>query len=394
MSFLINTYKRLPVCFERGEGVWLWDKAGKKYLDALGGIAVSLLGHGHPEIVRTITEQAQKVLHTSNLYTIEKQEALGEKLCRLSKMDGAFFCNSGAEANETAFKLSKIYGHKVRNIINPHVIVMENAFHGRTFTMISATGNPKVQEGFEPLVPNFIRVPFDDPEAVARCAALYPEVVAVLVEPIQGEGGIRVPQPGYLRKLREICDQNKWLLMLDEVQCGLGRTGKLFAYEAENVLPDVVTLAKGLANGIPIGACLIRKPYAELLQPGSHGTTFGGNPFSCSVALKTLEIIEQQKLWENAGLQGAYLIQALHAKLQKLREQGHVKAIRGQGLMLGIELDKPCRDTLMLGLAEGILFSVTRDNVIRFLPPLIIEHHHCDQIAENISTVIQNFYNI
>jgi len=385
---LMNTYQRLNVAFERGEGVWLWDMEGKKYLDALAGIAVTVLGHANPAVTQAIQQQASKILHTSNLYHIPKQTELANELSRLSGLDQAFFCNSGAEALETALKLIRLYGHSI-DIEFPQVIVMQGAFHGRTFATLSAGGNTKVQAGYDPLVPGFIRVPFNDIEAILRIADTHSDVAAVLLEPIQGEGGIQVPSDDYLVKVRDICDTNGWLMAIDEVQTGMGRTGSLFNYQAHGILPDILSLAKGLANGIPIGACIAKKEVGDLFKPGKHGSTFGGNPLACSAALATLKEIEKHKLWENAKKQGDALLKGLNTKLEK---HPHVKGIRGKGLMIGIELDKPCRDILPLALKQGLLFNVTRDTVIRLVPPLILGDEHVKTIIDTLPLLIDQFY--
>jgi len=386
MDHLMNTYRRLPITLDHGDGVWLWDTEGKKYLDALGGIAVTGLGHAHPVIIKTIQEQAAKLLHTSNLYQIASQSALADKLCEISGLDQVFFCNSGAEAVEAALKLTRLYGHQ-KGIGFPQVIVMHNAFHGRTFATISAGGNTKVQAGFEPLMPGFIHVPFNDIEAI-RAQSDNPAIAAILVEPIQGEGGILVPDDTYLRQLRSLCDEQGWLLIVDEIQSGMGRTGTFFAYQAEDILPDIITMAKGLANGIPIGACLAKASIGKLFHPGNHGSTFGGNPLACSVGLATVTIIEKDKLWENAKKQGSILLKGLQ---EQLKNNPHVKAVRGKGLMIGIELDRPCRELLTLGLEAGLLFNNTKENIIRLLPPLIIEDIHVQIILDKLPKLIEAF---
>ncbi|MDP1717928.1 MAG: aspartate aminotransferase family protein, partial [Burkholderiales bacterium] len=362
----MNTYKRLPVTFERGEGSWLWDTQGKRYLDALAGIAVCGVGHSHPKLTEVMRDQVGRLVHTSNLYGIALQERLADRMAGISGMDNIFFCNSGCEANEAAIKLARYYGHQ-KQIESPAIIVLEKAFHGRTIATLSATGSRKVQAGFEPLVAGFVRVPFDDLEAVRRVAENNRSVVAVLVERIQGEGGINVCDPGYLKGLREICDAHQWLLMLDEVQSGTGRTGKWFAYQHSGVRPDVVTLAKGLGNGLPIGACLAAGAAADLFKPGSHGSTFGGNPLVCAAALATLDIIEQEGLMNNAVEIGNF-IRAGFA--ERFAGNSGVKDIRGVGLLVGIELAHPCGELVQLALDAGLLINVTADNVVRLLPPL------------------------
>jgi len=387
MSHVMNTYKRLPVVFERGEGCWVWDKQGKRYLDALAGIAVCGLGHSHPKLVQAITAQAAKLIHTSNLYGIELQEQLGERLAAISGMDEVFFCNSGCEANEAAIKVARLYGHG-RGIEMPAIIVLEKAFHGRTIATLSATGSRKVQAGFEPLVAGFARVPFDDLAAVRKVAENNRNVVAVLVELIQGEGGINVCGTGYLRGLREICDANGWLLMLDEVQSGTGRTGKWFAFQHSGVKPDVMTLAKGLASGVPIGACLAAGPAAGVFKPGNHGSTFGGNPLACAAALATLAIIESENLMANAIVMGDFIRDAVRAKLDGV---AGVREIRGQGLLIGIELEFPCDELVRHALDAGLLINVTDDDVIRLLPPLTIKRDEAEQLVAMLVPLITDF---
>jgi acetylornithine aminotransferase len=387
MSHVMNTYPRLPVAFERGEGVWLWDTHGRRYLDALAGIAVCGLGHGHPKFVAALREQAGKIVHTSNLYAIPLQERLAERLAAISGMDAAFFCNSGAEANEAAIKLARLHGH-AHNIESPAIVVLEKSFHGRTIATLSATGSRKVQAGFEPLVAGFVRVPFDDLAALKRVAEANRSVVAVLVEPIQGEGGVNVCHDGYLAGLREICDAHGWLLMLDEVQTGMGRTGRWFAYQHWGVKPDVVTLAKGLGNGVPIGACLAAGAAARLFRPGSHGSTFGGNPLACAAALATLTTIEEEGLVENAARQGEFLRAELGRRLAGVKG---VKEIRGRGLMIGIELEQPCGELVQQALERGLLINVTAENVIRLLPPLTLGGQEAGLLLEVLVPLIQDF---
>ncbi len=384
----ITTYNPQPVTFTHGEGVYLYDKNNKAYLDALSGIAVTGLGHNHPEITKTICEQAGKLLHTSNVYHIENQEKLAEKLCKLSGMSQVFFTNSGAESNETAIKVARLYGHS-KGIETPSIIVMEKAFHGRTMACLTASAGRKGQAGFEPLVPGFVRAPYNDIESLETISQNRNDVVAILVEPIQGEGGINRPQIDYLNQLREICDQKGWLLMLDEIQTGVGRTGEYYAYQHNDIIPDVLTTAKALGNGIPIGACLMSGPACDLLEPGKHGSTFGGNPFATRVALKVLEIIEEQKLCDNASARGEEL---MHGLILKLVNMPQVKSIRSMGLMIGIELDKPCREIIKIGLEEGLLFNVTQENTIRLLPPLIINEEQTKQVIEKMSLIIERFY--
>ena len=386
MSHVMNTYSRLPVTFERGDGVWLWDTAGKRYLDALAGVAVCGLGHVHPRFTAALQAQVGKLVHTSNIYHIALQEQLADRLAALSGMDNAFFCNSGCEANEAAVKLARLYGHQ-KGIEAPAIIVMENAFHGRTIATLSATGSRKVQAGFEPLVSGFVRVPFDDLDAVRRVAENNRNVVAVLVELIQGEGGVNVCHDGYLRGLREICDANGWLLMLDEVQSGIGRTGTWFAFQHSGVRPDVMPLAKGLGNGVPIGACLAAGAAAQLFKPGHHGSTFGGNPLACAAALSTLQIIEDDGLMQNAIAIGDFIRGQLR---ERLAGMAGVRDIRGKGLMIGIELDKPCKGVVEQALAAGLLINVTADNVIRLLPPLIFTQAHARHLLDHLMPIIKN----
>jgi len=387
MSHVMHTYKRLPVTFERGEGCWLLDKEGKRYLDALAGIAVVGIGHSHPRFVQTLTAQAARLVHTSNVYEIENQEALGARLAAISGMDEVFFCNSGCEANEAALKIARLYGHH-KGIEMPAIIVMEKAFHGRTIATLSATGSRKVQAGFEPLVPGFARVPFDDFAAIKKVAESNRNVVAVLVELIQGEGGINICHPEYLHGLREICDANGWLLMLDEVQSGVGRTGKWFAFQHSGVKPDVMTLAKGLASGVPIGACIAAGPAAGVFKPGNHGSTFGGNPLACAAALVTLDIIEQDNLMANAVAMGQFIHDGFATQLKGV---AGVRDIRNMGLMIGVELAYPCEELVKSALAAGLLINVTNDNVIRLLPPLVIKREEAAQIVAILSPLIADF---
>ncbi|HET7766857.1 MAG TPA: aspartate aminotransferase family protein [Burkholderiales bacterium] len=387
MSYSMNTYNRIPVAFTHGEGVWVWDQSGKKYLDALAGIAVNTLGHGHPKLTRAIAEQSARLIHASNLYTIAEQEKLAEKLAKISGMDSVFFCNSGCEANEAAIKLARLHGHG-KGVDVPEIVVMDKAFHGRTLATLSATGNKKVQAGFEPLVPGFVRVPLNDIEAVRRVAREDRSVVAVLVEPIQGEGGINLTTLQYLRDLRELCDRQGWFLMVDEVQCGLGRTGQWFVYQHAGIRPDVVLLAKGLASGVPIGACLARGAAAAVFKPGTHGSTFGGNPLACAAALATLEAIEEEGLMRNAERVGGLLLSGLREQLGGLPG---VAEIRGQGLMIGVELDRPCGELVGQALEAGLLINVTMDNVIRLLPPLIMNEAEARQTLAILVPLVRAF---
>jgi len=385
-DYLMQTYARQAVAFVRGEGVWLYDANGERYLDAVAGVAVNGLGHAHPTLAKALCDQAGRLIHTSNLYRIPEQERLAERLCTLSGLDRAFFCNSGAEANEAAIKLARLHGHQ-QGVENPAIVVMEKSFHGRTLATLSATGSRKVQAGFEPLVTGFVRVPFGDADAVARLAEQHNNIVAVLVEPYQGEGGVNVPQADYLARLRQICDGKGWLLMLDEVQSGIGRTGKWFAFQHSAILPDVMTLAKGLGSGVPIGACLARGAAAQVFTPGKHGSTFGGNPLACTAALTTLQVIEQEGLLDNAASMGAFIRQDLS---ERLREVTGIRDIRGQGLMIGIELDRPCAALVQQALAQRLLINVTADSVVRLLPPLILQHDEAALLTRQLAELIRD----
>lgn len=387
MSHLMNTYARQPVAFTHGEGAWLWDTDGKRYLDGLSGIAVNTLGHAHPRFTAALNMQIGKLIHCSNVYQVQEQENLADKLCALSNMQEVFLCNSGCEANEAAIKLARLYGHN-RGIENPSIIVMEKAFHGRTLATLSATGNRKVQAGFEPLVGGFVRVPYDDMEAVRHVAQHNRDVVAVLVEPIQGEGGVRTLDIHYLQQLRKLCDEQNWLLMLDEVQCGMGRTGKWFAFQHSDILPDVMTLAKGLGSGVPIGACLAAGKASGTFKPGNHGSTFGGNPLASTAGLTTLNIIEQDKLLAHAEQMGLFIREGIARALQGV---AGIKEIRGQGLIIGIELDKPCGDLVKQALAKGLLINVTADSVIRLLPPLILSQDEAQHLIDTLCPLIKEF---
>lgn len=385
----MNTYARLPVSFVRGEGVWLWDGQGKRYLDAVAGLAVNTLGHAHPRLVKALSEQVRTLIHTSNLYQVQKQEELAARLAGLANMDKVFFCNSGAEANEAAIKLARLYGHQ-KSIDNPTIIVMEKSFHGRTMATLSATGSRRVQAGFEPLMGGFARVPYNDVDAVAQVAGHNKNIVAVLVEPIQGEAGIRVPLPlpDYFQGLRRICDEQGWLLMLDEVQSGIGRTGKWFAHQYSGVKPDVMTLAKGLGSGVPIGACLAAGAAAEAFKPGSHGSTFGGNPLACVAALTTLAVIEEENLMPHAVKLGEFIRNGLAQALAGVKD---LVQIRGEGLMIGIELAQPCGDIAELALEQGLLINVTADSVIRLLPALVMQQAEAQQLIDGLSGLIRDF---
>ncbi len=386
-SAIMNTYGRLPVTFAKGEGATLWDTEGKEYLDALSGIAVTGLGHAHPAVSAALCKQAGELVHTSNLYGIANQSRLAERLTALSGMDRVFFCNSGAEANEAAIKLARYYGHS-KGITTPTIIVAEKSFHGRTLATLTATGNRKVQAGFEPLVKGFLRVPYDDIAAIKSVAEHNAEVVAVLVEPVQGEGGVHIPADDYLVQLRALCDTKGWLMMLDEVQTGVGRTGRPFAFQHTGIQPDVMALAKGLGNGVPIGACLARGAAAEVLVPGSHGSTFGGNPLACAAALAVLETLEQDDLCTRAATLGARLVQGFGAALADIHG---VTQIRGKGLMLAIELDRPCAALVGQALEVGLLINVTAEKVVRLLPPLVLSDAQADQLVERLSALIRRF---
>ena len=383
---LMNTYNRMSVAFERGEGVWIYDTDGNRYLDALSGIAVTGLGHAHPAVTQAISEQAQRLLHCSNIYTIPQQTLLGEKLVELSGMDNVFFGNSGAEANEAAIKLARRYGHQ-KGIDLPTIIVMENAFHGRTLATLSATGNRGVQAGYEPLVSGFVRVPYDDVEAVRQVALKNPNIVAILVEPVQGESGVHIPAADYLNQLRALCDEHQWLLMVDEVQTGNGRTGRYFAYQHNDILPDVVTTAKGLANGVPIGACLARGEAAKLFSPGTHGTTFGGNPLASAAALAVVDTIVQQDLCAQAAEIGAYLVDQFQ---KQLGDQPYIREVRGKGMMIGIELTEAGAELAVLAKVKGVLLNVTGGGrVVRLLPPLILSKQEADLLVTTVSQLIR-----
>lgn len=387
MSHVMNTYARQPVAFVRGEGVYVWDESGKRFLDAVAGVAVNTLGHAHPALVKAISEQAATLIHTSNLYGINRQEELADKLCALSGMDKVFFCNSGCEANEAAIKLARLYGHQ-KGIANPTIIVTEKSFHGRTMATLSATGSRKIQAGFEPLLSGFARVPFNDIAAIRQVASTNKDVVAVLVEPLQGEGGINIAAQDYLVELRKICDEFGLLMMLDEVQTGIARTGTWFAFQHSSVQPDVMALAKGLGSGVPIGACLARGEAAEIFKPGNHGSTFGGNPLACAAALATLQAVEQLGLRENAIKVGEYLRATLKSKLEG---QTGVMDIRGQGLMIGIELKRACGELVGRMRDRGFLVNVTSDSVIRLVPPLIFTQANADELIAPLVEEINNF---
>ena len=386
-SYQMPLFACLPVAFTHGEGSWLWDTQGKKYLDALAGIAVCGLGHAHPAVTAALCEQAGKLLHTSNWYQIPLQEKLAERVCKLAGMTNVFFCNSGAEANEAAIKLARLYGHQ-QNILTPGIIVTEGSFHGRTLATLSASGSRKIQSGFEPLVQGFHRVPYNDLEAIRQVGERTKDIVAVLVEPITGEGGINIPDTGYLKGLRQICDERGWLLMLDEIQTGMCRTGKWFAGQHEGVVPDVMTLAKGLGNGVPIGACLAHGKAANVFKPGNHGSTFSGNPLVCRVALAVIDELEKGKLASRAAKLGERLL----AKLKEsLGQVAGVKDIRGRGLMLAVELDRPCKELMLMALDRGLLINVTADSVVRLLPPLILTDDEADILVRELAGAVRAF---
>jgi acetylornithine/N-succinyldiaminopimelate aminotransferase len=384
MTHLMNNYARLPVAFARGNGAYLEDTSGKRYLDGLTGIAVCGLGHAHPRVTRAIAEQAETLLHTSNLYEVPLQERLADRLCELSGMDRIFFGNSGAEANEAAIKIARLYGHG-RGVKRPTILVVDNSFHGRTMATLTATGNRKVQAGFEPLLAGFVRAPFDHLDSIREIANNNGDVVAVMVEPILGEGGIILPDDDYLPGLREICDDHEWLLILDEVQTGNGRTGRYFAYQHADVLPDVVTTAKGLGNGVPIGACLARGQAAELLVPGTHGSTFGGNPLVCAAAHAVLDALTEDGLIERAASLGERIVAGLK---QSLAGNNRVVDVRGRGLMVAVQLSEPCGQLVKAGLEAGVLINVTRNDTIRLLPPLTLSDAEADQLVELVSGLV------
>ena len=382
---IMPTYGRLDVEFIKGEGCWLIDKDGRRYLDALSGLGVVALGHAHPAIADAISAQGGALLHTSNLYRIPNQERLADRLAALSGMENMFFSNTGAEACECAIKIARLYGHQ-KGIAEPAIIVADNAFHGRTMATLTATGNRKVQAGFEPLVSGFVRVPFNDLESIKQAATHNQNIVAVFIEPIQGEGGIQVADQAYLQGLRALCDDQDWLLMIDEVQSGNGRTGQFFSYQHADILPDVVTTAKGLANGVPIGVCLAANQAAHVLGPGNHGSTFGGNPLSCAAAHAVLDVFEHEQIVSRAASMGQYLRDKLASALQGVNG---VKEIRGQGLMIGIELEVDCAELVGQALEEGLLINVTAGSVVRLLPPLILSEEEADHISEILGRLIK-----
>jgi acetylornithine/N-succinyldiaminopimelate aminotransferase len=386
MTHLMETYNRLPVAFSRGDGVYLEDSNGKRYLDGLTGIAVCGLGHAHPNVTRALSEQAQTLLHTSNLYEIPLQSQLADRLCELSGMEAVFFANSGAEANEAAIKIARLHGHK-QGIQKPAIVVMEASFHGRTMATLTATGSRKVQAGFEPLLSGFVRAPFNDLDAITLIGKNNPDVVAVMFEPILGEGGIIIPDDGYLEGIRRICDDNGWLMILDEVQTGNGRTGTYFAYQQAGVLPDLVTTAKGLGNGVPIGACLARGVAAGVFEPGNHGSTFGGNLLACSAALAVLDTLAEDDLLSRAADLGDRIVSALE---RELAGNNLVTEVRGKGLMIAVELSEPCGELVVRGLDHGVLLNVTQDNIVRLLPPLTLSDEQADELVSRVVAVINS----
>jgi acetylornithine/N-succinyldiaminopimelate aminotransferase len=383
----MNTYGRLPIALSHGRGVRVWDVNGREYLDALAGIAVNTLGHGHPKLVPALQDQIAKLIHTSNYYHVPNQEKLAAKLVELSGMSNVFFCSTGLEANEAALKLARKYGHD-RGIENPEIVVYEKAFHGRSIATLSATGNDKVQKGFGPLVPGFIRVPLNDIDALKRATEGNKKVVAVFFETIQGEGGVNPMRIDYLKQVRELATQRDWLLMVDEVQCGMGRTGKWFAHQWAGIVPDVMPLAKGLGSGVPVGAVVAGPKAANIFQPGNHGTTFGGNPLAMRAGVETIRIMEEDGLLENAARVGAHLKSALESEIGSLKG---VTEIRGQGLMLGVELGKPCGVLTQRACDNGLLISVTADNVIRLVPALILTEAEADEIVARLAPVVKQF---
>ena len=386
----MNTYARLPIAMDHGQGCYVWDVNGKRYLDGLGGIAVNTLGHNHPKLVPALQDQIGKIIHSSNYYHVPNAEVLAKKLTELSGLTNVFFCCTGLEANEAALKLARKFGHD-KGIANPQIVVYEKAFHGRSIATLSATGNPKIQKGFEPLVEGFIRVPLNDIEALKKATEGNRNVVAVFFETIQGEGGINPMRADYLKQVRELCDQKDWLMMIDEVQCGMGRTGKWFAHQWAGIVPDVMPLAKGLGSGVPIGAVVAGPRAANIFQPGNHGTTFGGNPLAMRAGVETIRIMEEDGLLANAAKVGAHLKTGLAAALQAEIASGGVKEIRGMGLMLGIDLSKPCGALVQQAADKGLLISVTADSVVRLVPPLILSATEADQIVAILCPLISAF---
>lgn len=386
-DYLMHTYHPLPVSFTHGKGAWLWDSKGRSYLDSMAGIAVNALGHAHPAVVKTITEQAGKVIHTSNSFEIEFSIKLAEKLCKISHMQQAFFSNSGAEANEAALKLCRLYGHK-RNIENPHIIVLEKSFHGRTLATLSASGSRKVQAGFEPLVQGFIRAPFNDLKALETILMNRNDIAAIMIEPILGNGGIQLCSENYLPEVRKLCDKYECLMVLDEIQTGVGRTGKYFAYQHYDVLPDIVTVAKALANGVPIGACLSQGRALDLFKPGNHGSTFGGNPLATATALTVLNVIEKDHLLPRVIELGNMILSGLQ---KELKNHPSVKDIRGKGLMIGVELDAPCDKLGEVALEHGLLVNITAEKVIRIIPAFILTDEEAHEMVKRIVTSVKDY---
>lgn len=385
VSPVMPTYAPQPVAFERGDGAWLYDTEGRRYLDLLAGIAVNTLGHNHPRLVAAIADQASRIIHCSNLFEIPLRRELAQRLVDLSGMTNVFFCNSGLEANEAAIKIARKYGHD-RGVALPEIVVYERAFHGRSLATLSATGNDKVQKGFEPLVPGFVRVPLNDVAAIERVAAERPNVVAVFLEAIQGEGGIQPARAEYLRAVRALCDARGWLMMVDEVQCGTGRTGRWFAHQWAGIVPDVMPLAKGLASGIPVGAVVARGAAAEVFGPGNHGTTFGGNPLAMRAGLTTLEVMEADGLLAHAQAMGTLIVDGLRRELAGV---DGVVEVRGSGLMIGIELARPCPQVVARGLAAGLVVNVTADSVVRLLPPLILSREQAELGVARLAPILR-----
>jgi len=387
MEHLMTAYGRLPVLMQRGSGAKLFDDQGREYLDALSGIAVCSLGHANKALADALSDQVSKLMHISNLYREPLQEELGSRLCAIADMDKAFFCNSGAEANEACIKIARLHGHK-KNISKPMILVTETAFHGRTLATIAATGNTKLQTGFGQVTPGFLIVPYDDTDAIKKMAAERDDIVAMLIEPIQGEGGIHVPNESYLADVRAICDSNDWLMILDEIQSGMGRTGKWFAHQHCNIKPDVMSVAKALGNGMPIGACLARGDAAELIQPGSHGTTFGGNPLACRAGLTVINEMESQHMLARAAELGERIQEGLR---NRLHNREGIKEVRGKGLMIGVELNEPCGELVQQALDAGLLINVAAGNVVRLLPPMILSDEQADQIVDTVSDLVIRF---
>ncbi len=386
-SHIMPTYGRLPLTFDRGDGAWLWDTNNNRYLDALSGIAVSNLGHAHPAVHHAICEQSKKLLHTSNLYGIAAQEKLADQLIAKSGMENVFFSNSGAEANEAALKIARLFGQQ-KGIEKPCVLVMEKSFHGRTLATLSATGNKKIQDGFAPLLEGFMHIPFNDIEAIHAAIKQNNNIVAVFVEPIQGEGGVHIPSPDYLNQIRQLCDKYDLLMMLDEIQTGIGRTGKFLCFQHNDIIPDVCTIAKALGNGVPIGACLAKGKAATLLTAGKHGSTFGGNPLACSAALAVLETLDNEHIIEQVEMKGAEIVSKL---TNNLKDNHAVSNIRNKGLMIGIDLSKPCSELVEIAINKNLLINVTANNTIRLLPPLIIDSEQIDILTNTLSEIIQKF---